>query len=80
MKTKLTVEQAADLVIAEGFGWQARKSGTAKAPDQCKNFEPLLKKYNGPIGGELSKVLFALLDAWNRGFQNCHLELTKIDI
>lgn len=74
---ELTTAQAADVVIAEGFGWQARKDGTAKAPAQCKNIAPLLKKYNGPVGGELSKVLCALLDAWNRGFQSCHLELTK---
>lgn len=77
MTNTLTTEQAADVVIAEGLGWQARKDESAKAPAQCKSLAPLLTKYNGPVGGKLSKVVFALLDAWNRGFQACHLELTK---
>lgn len=69
---ELTTEQAADVVIAEGFGWQACKEGTAKAPAQCKNLAPLLTKHNGPVG---TTIILPLLDAWNRGFHACNLAL-----
>ena len=51
MKTAtLTAEQAADIIIAESFGSDAFNNGSAKAPFQCKQLAPMLRKHNGPIG------------------------------
>lgn len=71
----LTLEQAADVVIAEGFGWQACKEGTARAPAHCKNLAPLLTKHGGPVG---STIVLELLKAWNRGFHACRAELVGV--
>jgi len=60
-------KQAAALVAAEGFGWQARKCGACKAPAQCRAVMDLVKDYQGQAG-----MTLALLRAWNRGFASCH--------
>lgn len=72
----IATDEAADLILAESYGWYARKEGTASAPAQCKDLQPLLAKYNGPVGS--SSVLLALLQAWSRGYHSCHAELVGL--
>ena len=73
VKRTFTTEQAADIALAETFGYNARKAEThVKAPAQCLNLQPLLSKHNGPIGS--GSIVIDLLAAWNKGFQRANLE------
>ena len=61
---QLTAEQAADIIIAESFGSDAFNNGSAKAPFQCKQLAPMLRKHDGPIG---TGIIDLLCKAWAKG-------------
>lgn len=68
---QLTNDQAADIIIAESFGRDAFKLGTAKAPFQCKQLAPMLRKHSGPIG---TGIIDLLCKAWAKGQLSASLE------
>jgi hypothetical protein len=67
MKTKLnqlTSDQASDIIIAESFGRDAFINASSKAPYQCKQLAPMLRKHDGPIG---TGIIDLLCKAWAKG-------------
>ena len=61
---QLTNDQASDIIIAESFGSDAFKNNSAKAPYQCKQLAPMLRKHAGPIG---TGIIDLLCKAWAKG-------------
>ena len=61
---QLTNDQASDIIIAESFGREAFNTESAKAPFQCKQLAPMLRKHNGPIG---TGIIDLLCKAWAKG-------------
>lgn len=52
---------------AEILGRNARINGTAKAPAQCRELQPILKEFSRPIG-ESDGAFLAILKSWNKGY------------
>ena len=64
MKNTITNDQASDIIIAESYGTEAFKNGSAKAPFQDKRLYAMLQKHSGPIGTGLVNLL---CQAWTKG-------------
>jgi hypothetical protein len=67
---EFTSDEASDLILAEAFGWEAF-GDKVKAAVHCKNLQPLLKKYNAPMGE--GDMFGKLLEAWNKGHQSASI-------
>lgn len=68
LKPNRKVSQA---VLRDARAFALGALGVVQAPAQCKQLQPLLVKYNGPIG---QTIIIPLLEAWLRGFHRANLE------